>query len=69
MKFSAFFCFLRLPSLKDSTHSSSSWARLRRMNVVLTRARAAVIIVGDRDILTKGTAGVESTKVWKTLLD
>jgi regulator of nonsense transcripts 1 len=38
------------------------------MNVALTRARAAVIIVGDRNTLTKGTADPESTRVWKRLL-
>jgi len=42
---------------------------MRRLNVALTRARAAVIVVGDRDTLTKGTADLESTTVWKRLLD
>jgi regulator of nonsense transcripts 1 len=42
---------------------------MRRLNVALTRAKAAVIIVGDRDTLTKGTADPESTRVWKRLLD
>jgi regulator of nonsense transcripts 1 len=41
---------------------------MRRLNVALTRARAAVIVVGDRDTLTKGTADLESTRVWKSLL-
>jgi superfamily I DNA and/or RNA helicase len=41
---------------------------LRRMNVALTRARAAVIIIGNRATLTMGTADPESTAVWKRLL-
>jgi regulator of nonsense transcripts 1 len=41
---------------------------LRRMNVALTRARAAVIVIGDRDTLTKGMADLESTRVWNSLL-
>lgn len=41
---------------------------LRRMNVALTRARAAVIIIGNRSTLTMGTADPESTVVWKRLL-
>jgi superfamily I DNA and/or RNA helicase len=41
---------------------------LRRMNVALTRARAGVIIIGNRATLTMGTADPESTAVWKRLL-
>lgn len=41
---------------------------LRRMNVALTRARAAVIVIGHRATLTMGTADPESTAVWKRLL-
>jgi superfamily I DNA and/or RNA helicase len=42
---------------------------MRRMNVAMTRARAAVIVVGDYSTLTKGTADLESTRVWKRLMD
>jgi superfamily I DNA and/or RNA helicase len=41
---------------------------LRRMNVVLTRAKAAVIVIGDRATLTKGIADPESRLVWERLL-
>ncbi|RWA08171.1 hypothetical protein EKO27_g6937 [Xylaria grammica] len=41
---------------------------LRRMNVALTRARAGLIVIGDRETLTQGTADPESTAMWKRLL-
>jgi hypothetical protein len=41
---------------------------LRRMNVALTRARAAVIVIGNRATLTMGTADPKSSVVWKRLL-
>jgi superfamily I DNA and/or RNA helicase len=41
---------------------------LRRMNVALTRARAAVIVIGHRATLTMGNADPESSAVWKRLL-
>jgi superfamily I DNA and/or RNA helicase len=41
---------------------------LRRMNVALTRARAAVIVIGNRSTLSMGTADPESTAAWKRLL-
>jgi superfamily I DNA and/or RNA helicase len=41
---------------------------LRRMNVALTRAKAAVIVIGNRSTLTMGTTDPESTEVWKRLL-
>jgi superfamily I DNA and/or RNA helicase len=42
---------------------------LRRMNVALTRARAGLIVVGNRATLTGGKADPESTEMWKRLLD
>lgn len=42
---------------------------MRRLNVALTRARAAVIVVGDRETLTTGTKDLESVGIWKRLLD
>ncbi|KAL2063554.1 hypothetical protein VTL71DRAFT_5359 [Oculimacula yallundae] len=42
---------------------------LKRMNVSLTRAKTAVIVIGNRSTLTTGTADPESTVVWKRLLD
>jgi superfamily I DNA and/or RNA helicase len=41
---------------------------LRRMNVALTRAKAGVILLGNRATLTMGTADPESTEVWRRLL-
>ena len=41
---------------------------LRRLNVVLTRARCACIIIGDRTTLTGGDVNDEATGVWRRLL-
>jgi regulator of nonsense transcripts 1 len=38
------------------------------MNVALTRAKAGVILLGNRATLTMGTADPESTEVWRRLL-
>ena len=42
---------------------------MRRLNVVLTRARCACIIVGDRATLTGGDPSDEAVRIWKRLLD
>jgi superfamily I DNA and/or RNA helicase len=41
---------------------------LRRMNVVLTRARAGVIVIRHRETHTGGSGEEQSTLVWKKLL-
>ncbi|CAI6050601.1 unnamed protein product [Clonostachys chloroleuca] len=41
---------------------------LRRMNVALTRARTALIVIGNRSTLTEGDADDQSTLVWKRLV-
>ncbi|KAI1015790.1 hypothetical protein LB505_011985 [Fusarium chuoi] len=41
---------------------------MRRMNVALTRARSALIVVGNRVTLTEGTADEESVVLWRKLL-
>ncbi|KAF5671892.1 nonsense-mediated mRNA decay protein [Fusarium denticulatum] len=41
---------------------------MRRMNVALTRARSALIIVGNRVTLTEGMANEESAVMWRKLL-
>ncbi|KAF5536417.1 NAM7-nonsense-mediated mRNA decay [Fusarium napiforme] len=41
---------------------------MRRMNVALTRARSALIVVGNRATLTEGTADEESAVMWRKLL-
>ena len=41
---------------------------MRRMNVALTRAISALIVVGSRVTLTEGTADEESASMWRRLL-
>jgi superfamily I DNA and/or RNA helicase len=41
---------------------------MRRMNVALTRARTALIVLGNRATLTEGTTNEESSAMWKRLL-
>ncbi|KAF5628976.1 nonsense-mediated mRNA decay protein [Fusarium sp. NRRL 25303] len=41
---------------------------MRRMNVALTRARSALIVVGNRVTLTEGTADEESAVLWRKML-
>lgn len=41
---------------------------MRRVNVALTRARSALIVMGNRATLTGGPADEESSKLWKRLL-
>jgi len=45
---------------------------MRRLNVATTRAKAGVIIIGDRATLTgmgSDNGDTESRRVWKNLLD
>jgi regulator of nonsense transcripts 1 len=56
-------------TVRCNTHNEIGFLKdLRRMNVALTRARAAVIVIGHRATLTMGTADPESMEVWKRLL-
>jgi superfamily I DNA and/or RNA helicase len=41
---------------------------LRRLNVALTRARVAVIVIGHRQTLTTGLGDSESKAIWTRLL-
>lgn len=41
---------------------------MRRMNVALTRARSALIVVGNRTTLTEGTADEEASSMWRRML-
>ena len=41
---------------------------MRRLNVVLTRARTACIIIGDKTTLTSGSLDESATGVWKRLI-
>jgi regulator of nonsense transcripts 1 len=57
-------------TVRCNTHYEIGFLKdLRRLNVALTRARAAVIVIGHRATLTMGTMDPESTPVWKRLLD
>ena len=42
---------------------------LRRLNVVMTRAKSACIIIGDRATLTGGDKTEKATQMWTRLLD
>jgi superfamily I DNA and/or RNA helicase len=56
-------------TVRCNTHYEIGFLKdLRRMNVALTRARAAVIVIGHRATLTMGTADAKSSAVWKRLL-
>ena len=41
---------------------------VRRLNVALTRAKTALIVIGNRATLTEGTADEASASMWKRLL-
>ena len=41
---------------------------LRRLNVVMTRAKCACIVIGDRGTLTGGSEEEESVRVWRRLI-
>lgn len=41
---------------------------LRRLNVVLTRAKSGLIVIGNRATLTQGDSDPDSTATWKRLL-
>ena len=41
---------------------------LRRLNVVMTRAKSACIVIGDRATLTGGNEEEESVRVWRRLI-
>lgn len=41
---------------------------MRRLNVVMTRAKTGVVVIGDKDTLTTGMDGEESKSVWRRLV-
>ena len=56
-------------STRCNVHAEIGFLKdLRRLNVVLTRAKSAFILVGDRATLTGGDVSEEATEVWKRLL-
>lgn len=60
-------------TVRCNVHSETGFLKdMRRLNVAMTRARAGVIIIGDRPTLTgRGSddSDAESKQVWKRLLD
>lgn len=56
-------------STRYNVHSEIGFLKdLRRLNVVLTRAKSAFILIGDRATLIGGDVNEEATEVWKRLL-
>ncbi|QPC63300.1 hypothetical protein HYE67_005531 [Fusarium culmorum] len=56
-------------TVRCNEHRSIGFLKdMRRMNVALTRARSAVIVIGHRATLTEGTEDDESSAMWKRLL-
>ncbi|CEF83201.1 hypothetical protein FGSG_09076 [Fusarium graminearum PH-1] len=56
-------------TVRCNEHRSIGFLKdMRRMNVALTRARSAVIVIGHRATLTEGTEDEESSAMWKWLL-
>ncbi|KAF4447211.1 hypothetical protein F53441_9259 [Fusarium austroafricanum] len=56
-------------TVRCNEHRSIGFLKdMRRMNVALTRARSALIVVGNRATLTEGTEDEESSAMWKRLL-
>lgn len=56
-------------STRCNVHAEIGFLKdLRRLNVVLTRAKSAFILIGDRATLTGGDSDDEATRVWKRLL-
>lgn len=56
-------------TVRCNEHRSIGFLKdMRRMNVALTRARTALIVVGHRATLTEGTEDKESSAMWKRLL-
>ncbi|GKU08732.1 unnamed protein product, partial [Fusarium langsethiae] len=49
-------------------HSIGFLKDMRRMNVALTRAKSAIIVVGNRATLTEGVEDEESSAMWRRLL-
>ncbi|KAL8828431.1 MAG: hypothetical protein Q9191_002589 [Dirinaria sp. TL-2023a] len=57
-------------STRCNVHADIGFLKdMRRLNVVLTRARCACIIIGDRATLTGGDSEDEATQVWRRLID
>jgi superfamily I DNA and/or RNA helicase len=60
-------------TVRSNVHCETGFLKdMRRLNVAMTRARAAVIVIGDRATLTGRSSDdgdMESKGVWKRLLD
>ncbi|RBR25745.1 uncharacterized protein FIESC28_01427 [Fusarium coffeatum] len=56
-------------TVRCNTHCEIGFLKdMRRVNVALTRARSALIVIGNRTTLTGGPADEESSKMWQRLL-
>jgi hypothetical protein len=60
-------------TVRSNLHCETGFLKdMRRLNVAMTRAKAGVIIIGDRATLTgmgSDNGDTESRRVWKNLLD
>ena len=56
-------------TVRCNVHSAIGFLQdLRRLNVVMTRAKVACIVIGDRATLTGGADEDESVKTWRRLI-
>lgn len=56
-------------TVRSNVHAEIGFLKdLRRLNVVMTRAKTGCIVIGDRATLTQGPEEEESVRVWRRLV-